>query len=154
MKMKSVLSNVFFLGLILIAAAACKTETKSETQQSEVVVTEPELKVNNIITENVGKYPRDINLFENEEVVSRLKFLTGENYLEMLSNFNVETPIVSENGIYKVTGCKQHDCPAYHTTILFDAHNDNMNVLINQDGKIKGFAEKATIDLTETLEML
>lgn len=154
MKMKSVLSNVFFLGLILIAAAACKTETKTETQQSEVVVTEPELKVNNIITENVGKYPRDINLFENEEIVSRLKFLTGENYLEMLSNFNVETPIVSENGIYKVTGCKQHDCPAYHTTILFDAHNDNMNVLINQDGKIKGFAEKATIDLTETLEML
>ena len=154
MKMKSVLSKVFFLGLILIAAVACKTETKTEIQQSEVVVTEPELKVNNIITENVGKYPRDINLFENEEVVSRLKFLTGENYLEMLSNFNVETPIVSENGIYKVTGCKQHDCPAYHTTILFDAHNDNMNVLINQDGKIKGFAEKATIDLTETLEML
>jgi len=36
-------------------------------------------------------------------------------------NFNVEAPIVSENGVYKFSGCKKHNCPSFQTIIYYDA---------------------------------
>ncbi|PIF44557.1 hypothetical protein CLU96_1533 [Chryseobacterium sp. 52] len=106
----------------------------------------------NIITKNAGKYPHDIKLFEDKSFADRVKKLAGAQYGEMLKNFNVETPIVSENGIYKVTGCKQHDCPGYSTSIFYDAKNDNLNVSIDKNGKIADFAEKGKITVTDALK--
>lgn len=149
MKIKNILWGA---AVLMFGMWACTTPEQSDTAENEVATAVSE--VENIITLNEGKYPREIDLFEDEEMIERLQFLLGDRYEEMLANFNVESPIVSEDGIYKVTGCKQHACPEYYVTILLDAIRDNMNVLINQDGKIDGFGETATIDITETLEML
>ncbi|QBJ88152.1 hypothetical protein DDI74_18720 [Chryseobacterium gleum] len=70
----------------------------------------------------------------------------------MVKNFNVEGPIASENGIYKLTGCKQHDCPGYATSIYYDAKNDNLNVSIDKNGKVTDFAEKGKITVSESLK--
>lgn len=105
-----------------------------------------------IITKNEGKYPHDIKLFEDKNFAERVKKLVGKEYDEMLKNFNVEGPIVSDNGIYKLHGCKQHDCPGYATSIYYDSKNDNLNVSIDKNGKVTDFAEKGKITVSETLK--
>ena len=107
----------------------------------------------NIISKNIGKYAYDIDLFNENDVLDRLQKLTGTITLDEISkNFNVQTPIVSENNIYKLTGCLKNNCPAYMVTILYDSSTDNFNVIINQNNKIIAFKEKETIYLTETLK--
>ncbi|OCA72734.1 hypothetical protein BBH99_03190 [Chryseobacterium contaminans] len=105
-----------------------------------------------IITKNEGKYPHDIKLFEDKNFAERVKKLVGKEYDEMFKSFNVEGPIVSDNGIYKLHGCKQHDCPGYATSIYYDAKNDNLNVSIDKNGKITDFAEKGKITVSEALK--
>lgn len=125
------------------SAAMPKTDSASA---SSTAVTE------NIITKNVGKYPHDIKLFEDKSITERLKKLVGTQYDEMVKNFDVESPITSENGIYKLTGCKQHDCPGYSTDIYFDSKDNNLNVLIDQNGKLTDFSEKKKITVTKSLK--
>ncbi|WP_347218595.1 hypothetical protein [Chryseobacterium sp.] len=104
------------------------------------------------ITKNDGKYPHDIKLFEDKSLAERLKKLTGKDYDEMVKNFDVESPIVSEDGIYKLHGCKQHDCPGYATSVYYDSKNDNLNVSIDKNGKITEFAEKGKITVPKALD--
>ena len=107
----------------------------------------------NIITQNKGKYPSDISFFENNDIAERIKKLTKNRFVEIVNNFNVQSPISHENSIYKLTGCKQHNCPSFFTTILFDAKMDNIQVIIDQNGEIQEFNEKGKISLTESLRM-
>lgn len=164
------IAGAFALSLCVVS---CKKETKTESSVSSDTlatvmprdsVTTPKTDSTttaaapsastseNIITKNVGKYPHDIKFFEDKGITERLKKLTGAQYDEMVKNFNVESPISSENGIYKLTGCKQHDCPGYATSIFYDAKNDNLNVSIDKNGKATEFAEKGKITVSESLK--
>lgn len=162
------IAGAFALSLCVIS---CKKEAKTESSAStdtlatvmpkDSVITKNDSVASpppsapapdNIITKNVGKYPHDIKLFEDKSITERLKKLAGTQYDEMVKNFDVETPITSENGIYKLSGCKQHDCPGYATHIYYDAKNDNLNVSIDKNGKITDFAEKGKITVSETLK--
>lgn len=167
--MKKIIAGAFALTLCVVS---CKKETKTESSVNgdtlaTVVpndsVTTPKTDSmatavpsapapDNIITKNVGKYPHDIKFFEDKSITERLKKLVGAQYDEMVKNFNVESPVASENGIYKLTGCKQHDCPGYATSIFYDAKNDNLNVSIDKNGKIADFAEKGKIVVSEALK--
>ncbi|CAD0224037.1 hypothetical protein [Chryseobacterium sp. JV274] len=166
--MKKVIAGAFALSLCVIS---CKKEAKTESSAStdtlatvmskDSVITKNDSVASpppsapapdNSITKNVGKYPHDIKLFEDKSITERLKKLAGTQYDEMVKNFNVESPITSENGIYKLSGCKQHDCPAYATHIYYDAKNDNLNISIDKNGKVTDFAEKGKITISETLK--
>ncbi|CAM2971266.1 hypothetical protein DRF59_09800 [Chryseobacterium flavum] len=168
--MKKVIAGAFALSLFVVS---CKKEIKTESSVSStdtLTTAMPEDSVStpkndsvaspppsapapdNIITKNVGKYPHDIKFFEDKSISERLKKLAGSQYDEMVKNFNVESPIASENGIYKLTGCKQHDCPGYSTSIYYDAKNDNLNVSIDKNGKVTDFAEKGKITVSESLK--
>lgn len=155
----------------LLAVVSCKKEVKTESSsngtdsitvnasndslaapKTDSAASPANASSDNIITKNEGKYPHDIKLFEDKSFAERVKKLTGTQYDEMLKNFNVESPVVSEKGIYKVTGCKQHDCPGYSTSIFYDSKNDNLNVSIDKNGKVTDFAEKGKITVTETLK--
>lgn len=167
--MKRIIAGAFALSLCVVS---CKKETKTEssvsndtlatvmpkdsvtTPKTDSVATTPSSASGtmNIITKNVDKYPHDIKFFEDKGIKERLKKLVGTQYDEMVKNFNVEGPISSENGIYKLTGCKQHDCPGYATSIYYDSKNDNLNVSIDKDGNISDFNEKGKIPGTEKSE--
>lgn len=164
--MKKVIAGAFALSLFVIA---CKKEAKTDSSAStdtlatampkdsvviknDSVASLPPSAPDNIITKNVGKYPHDIKFFEDKNITDRLKKLVGTQYDEMVKNFNVESPVTSENGIYKLSGCKQHDCPAYATHIYYDAKNDNLNISIDKNGKVTDFAEKGKITISETLK--
>lgn len=156
---------------MLLTAVSCKKETKIDTssgtdslattksKDSRAIKTDSAASstlasTDNIITKNIGKYPNDIKLFEDKSFVERVKKITGTQYDEILKNFNVESQIVSENGIYKITGCKQHDCSGYSTSIFFDSKNNNLNVLIDKNGKVTDFAEKGKIQVTDVLKFM
>ncbi|MEG0928500.1 hypothetical protein [Chryseobacterium sp.] len=167
--MKKIIAGAFALSLCVVS---CKKETKTEPSVSndtlatvlpkdsvtsiktDSVATTPSASSGtaNIITQNVDKYPHDIKFFQDKGITERLKKLVGAQYDEMVKNFNVEGPISSENGIYKLTGCKQHDCPGYATSIYYDSKNDNLNVSIDKNGNISDFNEKGKIAGTEKLE--
>ncbi|MEI3791380.1 MULTISPECIES: hypothetical protein [unclassified Chryseobacterium] len=154
----------------LLTVVSCKKETKIDTSSSkdslaaitkdsviikaDSAISSASSSTRNIITNNIGKYPNDIKLFENEDFTDRVKKITGTQYDEIFKNFNVESQIVSENGIYKVAGCKQHDCPGYSTSIFYDSKNDNLNVAIDKNGKITDFTEKEKIKITDVLKSM
>jgi len=154
--MKKIIAGAFALSLFVIS---CKKETKTESSIStdtlatvipkdSIASSEtdssaiPSASAYYIITKNVGKYPHDIKFFEDKRITERLRKLTGAQYDEMVKNFDVESPISSENGIYKLTGCKQHDCPGFATSIYYDAKNDKVSVSIDKNGKVTNFDER------------
>ncbi|MBO4233309.1 hypothetical protein [Riemerella anatipestifer] len=127
--------------------AVASDSTKVENQEVATVVAE------NVLTQNVGKYPKDLGLLDKSDLSERIKTLTGDKYAEIVANFNVETPVVSENDVYKTTGCKKNSCSDYMTTILYDKKNDNLNVLVtSNDAVVKEYNEKGKINYTETLK--
>lgn len=157
--MKNIFYSAAAFSILLFSCNKKADESVSAKDSVEVKQTDstniatPETHSNtNIITSNEGKYPHEIQIFEDRDFADRLRKITGTEYDEILKNFNVESPIVSEAGIYKFTGCRQHDCPAYLTTILYDAQNDNLNVLIDQEGKITEYSEKGKINYTDALK--
>ncbi|MCJ7934972.1 MAG: hypothetical protein MUW56_15450 [Chryseobacterium sp.] len=168
--MKKLMTSALALSL-LATVISCKKEVKTETSSGtdslsttmskdsaaapktdSASTASPAAASDNIITKNVGKYPHDIKLFEDKSITDRLKKLAGAQYDEMVKYFNVESPIVTENGIYKLNGCKQHDCPGYSTSIYYDAKNDNLNISIDKNGKVTDFAEKGKIKISEALK--
>lgn len=156
--------TALFLSLSLVFVS-CKENKKdqSEGTQSEMSINKDTINetgesvslaiTKNVITENEDQYPHDIDLFDNKEITSRLKKITGDVYDSIMENFNTETPIVSLNGVYKFTGCKEHDCPAFHTTVIYDAKDDNFNVLVAQKGSVKVYDEKGKITMTKALKL-
>lgn len=137
------------LMVIVMSVASCKFNDSPKTEE---VTTTTKLHTN-ILTENVEMYPRDIDLFGDNAVNKRIQALLSDQYETMLSNFNTQSAIVTDEGLYKVTGCKAHDCVGYLTTILYDAHNDNLNVIISIGGKVKVYAEKGPIVVTRALQV-
>lgn len=148
--------------ILSLVLAACKNNKTAEQERTKIEVTEDgELEVYEkdalpleIITQNEDKYPiQDLNIFEDNDVSDRLKKIAGkEEYEAILDNFETETPIVSDDGIYKFTGCKQHDCPSFLTTVLYDADEDNFNLVIEKEGKTKVYDEKGKITVSKALQ--
>lgn len=154
--MKRTIFGIAILVLILILSFIRKNQkSKNETEKIQIEQLEKSVsKIHqNIISKNNGKYAYEINLFDENDISDRLKKLIGATtYKEIVEKFNVQTPIVSENNIYKLTGCLRNNCPAYMVTILYDSNTDNLNVLIDKSGKIIEFKEKGKIRLTEILK--
>ncbi|WP_345989964.1 hypothetical protein AAEU33_20280 [Chryseobacterium sp. Chry.R1] len=169
--MKKVIASVLALSLFT-TVVSCKKEAQTQSSVStdtlETILPKDSIAIPktdsvsakaplvattiDIITKNDGKYPHNIKLFEDKSFTDRLKKVVGKEYDEMLKSFNVESPIVSENGIYKIHGCKQHDCQAYATSIYYDLKNDNLNVSIDKNRKVTDFEEKGKINVTEFLK--
>lgn len=55
-----------------------------------------------------GKYPHEVNLFENKALKPRLQAILGDEYKTFLRNFGVETPIEVLNGLVITTGLAPH----------------------------------------------
>lgn len=95
----------------------------------------------------VGKYAGQEKLFENETLAARLKGLDRFNYDAMLQRWNTETPIVIEEGILHMSGCKQHDCPSSAYDFFLDLENDNINIYNFRSNMLRLYQEKGMIDL-------
>ena len=103
------------------------------------------------LKKSVGKYPYEIKLLDNPELKSRLKKLLGPDYAAMKANWNVETPIEIENGIFMASACQQHNCDANTYYMFVDLEKDNINVLHIENGT-QTYAEHGKIALPVKFE--
>ena len=161
LKFKEMKKNFVATACILMFTQSCKEKKEAViTNDKDTVVVKSDStniekksdKEPNIISKNLGKYPSEIKLFADNTIGSRIKTLSGKHYDAIVKNFNVESPIVEESEIYKTTGCKKNDCPTYSTTILYDAKNDNLNIIINENSKSTVLKEKGEIPYSSTLK--
>lgn len=143
--MKSLI-RPFTVLLLLCFLSACRQDTDKQQDSSHKAAVET------LITQNEGKYPYELDIFGENPVSERIQALTGDEFQEILQNFNTVTPVVSQDGVYKFTGCKEHDCPAFITKIYYDSNTDNFNVVVSKKGKVKVYKEKATIVVPKVLQ--
>jgi hypothetical protein len=94
-----------------------------------------------------GKYAGQENLFEQEVLAARLKGLDRFNYEAMLERWNTETPIVIEDGVLHMSGCKAHDCPSSAYDFFLDLENDNINIYNFRENMLRIYDEKGWIEL-------
>lgn len=103
----------------------------------------------NYLTDHLGGYAGREDLFEKDQLAERMKKLEGFNYEAFLEFWNTETPIVMENGVLHMSGCKAHDCPSSAYDFFVDLDNDNINVFHFRNNMMRIYAEKGWIELPE-----
>ncbi|MEO6683498.1 MAG: hypothetical protein ABIN48_11815 [Ginsengibacter sp.] len=157
------MKRYFLISLSALIFFSCNS-TNTETDQADIPDTSF-IKKENIITRNSkpstslnfiknwdGKTAREAGMFEDSTLVNRLSILLGNEYQYFQENWNVQTPIEKEKGIYTASGCKQHDCPTYYSIVYFDIENNNINVLIKRGLLYKLFTEKGEIPLPSQMK--
>jgi hypothetical protein len=100
-----------------------------------------------ILKKSEGKYPYELKLLENIDMQARLKKLLGKDFADMKEYWNVETPIVIQDGILMTGGCEQHNCGDNRYYLFIDFAKDNINVIHIQDEKTNNYFEKGRISL-------
>lgn len=101
-------------------------------------------------SEIIGKYPTQVNLFQNEILTSRLKNINRFDYDALIANWNTETPITIENQIIHASGCKAHNCSSNGYELFIDLKNDNINIYHFRGNTLRVYTEKDWIDLPES----
>ena len=121
-------------------------EAKGLAEKDAVEVEIPDTELSFMITYK-DKYAGQEKLFENEVLAARLKKLDRFNYDAMLKLWNTETPIVIEEGILHMSGCKQHDCPSSAYDFFLDVENDNINIYHFRSNMLRIYQETGIIEL-------
>lgn len=94
-----------------------------------------------------GKYAGQEKLFENEVLAARLRKLDRFNYDAMMERWNTETPVVIEDGVVHMSGCKAHDCPSAAYDFFWDIESDNINIFNFRGNMLRIYQEKGWIEL-------
>lgn len=94
-----------------------------------------------------GKYPADIKLLDLGALNARLQKLLGKDFAAMKKNWNVETPMEVEGGVFMASGCEAHNCSSNHYLLFVDLNNDNINVFHLEDSGTKHYFESGEIKL-------
>ena len=151
---------IFAIAMLSMSFVACNPNKANDAQTSEeisaVAATTDSAAQDTafaaLLKSNEGKTALDAKLLDNEAFTARVKALAGAEYDSIVANFNTQTPIVSENGIYKLAGGRAHSVPAFNTTIIYDANKDNLNIQIEKSGKTNVLKEKEEIKMTDALK--
>ena len=117
-----------------------------ETEDAEPAVEIPDTELGFMVAYE-GKYAQQEKLFDNESLANRLRNLERFNYDAMKERWNTETPIVIEDGILHMSGCKAHDCPSSAYDFFWDIENDNINIFNFRGNMLKIYDEKGWIEL-------
>lgn len=134
---------LIFLSLILFS---CLTEPRKETTKEQIEKHSKPLPIEDkkIVFSNIakGKYPSDINIFQNTDFTKRLESLIGYKYDFLIDYWDLETPIELNNGIYIFKGCQKHNCNATNFIITYNLSLNYLSVGIRDEMKVKIFSER------------
>ena len=95
------------------------------------------------LREQVGKYPRDIQLFETEPLHGRLVALVGDQYAAMIENFGTQGPLSSDGAVLYVIGNKPHAAGDEQAILLVDVDRDLVNVKLMDPQQMQEFRERS-----------
>src|SRR5262245_48855777 len=100
----------------------------------------------------VGKLATESGLLGPDTLGKRLQALMGEGeYRAMLADWQTQTPIEEESGIFHASGCRAHDCLAVNYQLFVEPARDTISVFRLRDNAIKSFEEKGPIALPKQL---
>lgn len=88
-----------------------------------------------------GIYPKDMNLLDDSILRKRLKNLIGNSYNFLVSNWDVENPIVVKNNIFVAFGCQSHNCDSTNFIIIMDFSKNILYCGVRENNNVKSFSE-------------
>jgi hypothetical protein len=90
----------------------------------------------------VGKYPRDIQLFETEPLHGRLVALVGDRYPAMVENFGTQGPLSADGPVLYAIGARPHAAGDEQAILLVDLDRDVVNVKLMDTAEMQEFRER------------
>lgn len=90
----------------------------------------------------VGKYPRDVGLFESEPLHGRLVALLAERYPELLANMGTQGPIAAAGQVLYVLGNKPHAGGDSQAVLLVDVDRDLIHVHLLEEQEMAELRER------------
>ena len=91
----------------------------------------------------VGKYPRDIQLFETEPLHGRLVALVGDRYPAMVENFGTQGPLSADGPVLYAIGARPHAAGDEQAILLVDLDRDLVNVKLMDTAEMQEFRERS-----------
>ena len=95
-----------------------------------------------VLREQVGKYPRDIQLFESEPLHARLVALLGDQYPTLVENFGTQGPLSADGPVLYAIGNKPHAAGDEQAILLIDVDRDVLNVKLMNAEEMQDFHER------------
>ena len=96
---------------------------------------------------DIGKYPRDISLFERSPVGDDLKALLGDDFDTFKTNMEVQGSLTAADGVLWVSGNKPHQGGDEAAYLLIDPAAEQLEVGLWHDGSFRTFTTSgASID--------
>lgn len=90
----------------------------------------------------VGKYPREIQLFESEPLHARLVALLGEHYPVLVESFGTQGPLSADGPVLYAIGNKPHAAGDDQAILLVDVDRDVINVKLMNTEEMRDFRER------------
>lgn len=90
----------------------------------------------------VGQYPRDVDLWSREPLAGRLHALLGERFAAFVTNTEVQSPLLEEDGILYVTGNKQHSGGTDAAALVVDLRRDAVWVWLLVGGESEALLDR------------
>lgn len=91
---------------------------------------------------HVGKYPRDVKLFETDPLQARLLALLGTRYTTFLANFGTQGPLSAEGDVLYAIGNKPHAGGDSQAILLIDVPRDLIHVRILDELEMAEYRER------------
>jgi len=94
------------------------------------------------LREQVGKYPRDIQLLDTEPLHARLVALLTDQYPTLVESFGTQGPLSAEGPVLYAIGNKPHAAGDDQAILLIDVDRDVINVKLMNAEEMRDFRER------------
>lgn len=91
---------------------------------------------------SVGKYPRDVALFDSEPMHGRLVALLGDRYPSFVANMGTQGPLTAEGSVLYVIGNKPHAGGDAQAILLVDVGQDLIHVHLLEEREMAELRER------------
>jgi len=143
------------LALLLVFAACDRREAPPAEPAAPPAAARPAPGALAFVEGLVGRYPREVRLFETAPLSTRLQTLLGDRTPLLAQNLEVQGPISEEKGVVYVTGNKEHAGGSDAAIVLIDVSHDALHVWLLVGGALQEYHEKpGTPPLPEDVQSL
>jgi protein-S-isoprenylcysteine O-methyltransferase Ste14 len=94
------------------------------------------------LREQVGKYPRDIQLFDTEPLHARLVALLADQYPMLVESFGTQGPLSADGSVLYAIGNKPHAAGDDQAILLIDVDRNVINVKLMNAEEMRDFRER------------
>jgi len=101
-----------------------------------------------LLRHSEGKYPYELKLMANKDLIGRIRPLMGDAYAKMKADFDVQTPIEISGNTFFTSGCQAHNCGNIYY-LAVDLTKDNINVIHVENERVRNYFEHGRIKLPE-----